>query len=852
MAADIIYTNSAQLWEGGESAMRESSNTLSNQHSQQPKVFRGGEKKVMKKSLSFLVAIALVFSMFTSAAFAADTTKTTEQKYNELVTAGVFNGFPDGQAHLDQTMTRAEAAKIIAILAGYKAGVTSPDAGFTDVVAGNWAKPYIDYAANLGIIQGVGNGIFDFNAQVTIQELAKLAVEALKALKVNVPAGEAVTGTVSDWAKDYVAAAVKAGLIPAQADYTVPASRELLVVASYFAYSALQQPTEIKVESVKAINKKTVVATFNVDVDAATKEDAFKVYTKGNQYALNYVDSVSVSGKTVTATLVDDLNDETTYVLATSGVKAAGLELTSAAATNEFTYAPQAAASIAFKSTTVADGDTVPVLVKDAAGNDISADFEIGDFDVESSDEGVVGTDLKAVNDDDADDAPEYAVVNVKLVDTKLETGNTIITVRETLQQPASIGVVTLENNFTKNDLELNKGETDTIIAQVLDKDGEDVDAPEITFTSQTPKVVSVDAELHTIKGISVGTATILVKAVYNGSTIYKTVTVTVKEAPKLTAIKVTAPASKLVIDSDIPQYVDVTLVDQYGNDYASDGTDSFNYQINKNNIALDENEVAIPQNTESADVNFANTKATASIKLLPGTVKGSATFKVSVNGTYTKSVTVSLVEKGEFAGYVAVASKTDLDINTADDAEADTAKITVYKKDKNGNYYADVTAAAGTLGVVELVEAEGNASGAINTNTTDEVTARAIGTENVVVKVDSAKVATLTFKVKNTTAGEVNKVVQSKSTLTVTTAETDLFTKLFGDATDGKGGAFVAYDQYGTRVVVEEADVAEINSSNKAIVDQDTLDVGKAGSVTLTIDVAGAIYTITVVVKEA
>ena len=71
----------------------------------------------MKKSLSLLVAIAMVFSMFASVAFAADATTTeltTQEKFDALKAAGVFTGYPDGTAGLTNEMTRAEFAKVLA------------------------------------------------------------------------------------------------------------------------------------------------------------------------------------------------------------------------------------------------------------------------------------------------------------------------------------------------------------------------------------------------------------------------------------------------------------------------------------------------------------------------------------------------------------------------------------------------------------------------------------------------------------------------------------------------------------------------------------------------------------------
>jgi len=256
--------------------MRNTSNSLftqATQKLQQPKVFRGGDKKVMKKSLSLLVAIALVFSMFSSMAFAADAALTTEQKYEALVKAGIFSGYDDGQAHLDKTMNRAQAAKIVALLAGYKEGVAVKDAGYTDLSGYGWAEAFINFASEVGVLEGKGNNKFDPGADVTIQQLATISVKLLKTAGVVLPAGEAVEGDVDAWAAADVAAVVKAGLIAKQDDYTVGAIRALLVEVTYAAQAALASAGELKVVSVAQTGAKKITVTFNKEVTAAQKTD---------------------------------------------------------------------------------------------------------------------------------------------------------------------------------------------------------------------------------------------------------------------------------------------------------------------------------------------------------------------------------------------------------------------------------------------------------------------------------------------------------------------------------------------------------------------------------------------------
>ena len=124
----------------------------------------------MKKSLSLLVAIAMVFSMFATVAAAATD---TQSKYNELKEAGVFRGTGDGSAALENEMTRAEFAGIIARLTGV---TSSGTAKFNDVPSSHWASKDIAAVAEAGYMEGTGNNNFAPSKNVTLQELIKVAV----------------------------------------------------------------------------------------------------------------------------------------------------------------------------------------------------------------------------------------------------------------------------------------------------------------------------------------------------------------------------------------------------------------------------------------------------------------------------------------------------------------------------------------------------------------------------------------------------------------------------------------------------------------------------------------------------
>ncbi|MBQ2942829.1 MAG: S-layer homology domain-containing protein [Clostridia bacterium] len=137
--------------------------------------------KNLKKVLALVMACAMLFTM-SSFAF---TDVAEDASYLEAVTMlsklGIINGYEDGTFLPDNTITRAEAAKVLvcALNAAEQAEGMVADEIFTDVPASHWAAGYVNYASNFGIIAGRGNGIFDPEAPVTYEEIVKMVVAML-------------------------------------------------------------------------------------------------------------------------------------------------------------------------------------------------------------------------------------------------------------------------------------------------------------------------------------------------------------------------------------------------------------------------------------------------------------------------------------------------------------------------------------------------------------------------------------------------------------------------------------------------------------------------------------------------
>nr|WP_154959357.1 Ig-like domain-containing protein [Paenibacillus xylanexedens] len=223
---------------------------------------QGGEKKVMKKILSVALSTAMAFSMFASVAF-GDTAVSPQQQFDALKAKGIFEGFPNGTAGLDQEMTRGQFAKVITKLLGLKE--VTGQLSYTDknYNAKNWAVPYIEAVTAAGIMQGkdTTKKIFDFNGKVTIAEMATILT---RALDLEVPAE--TNNNAPEWAKKDVQAAINAGLVDANANFTANASRQLLVGAAY----AVDQAQSLKVASYE-VSEAGKVVTFKISDGESVK-----------------------------------------------------------------------------------------------------------------------------------------------------------------------------------------------------------------------------------------------------------------------------------------------------------------------------------------------------------------------------------------------------------------------------------------------------------------------------------------------------------------------------------------------------------------------------------------------------
>ncbi len=178
--------------------------------------------------------------MFAGAAFTdqADI-KVDSDVVDTLVSLGVINGYTDGSFKPNDTVTRAEMAKMIYVLRTGNSDASAYNndkTTFTDI-NGHWAAGYIKYCQSLGIIAGQSATKFAPDQTVTAQEAAKM-------LLVTLGYDATKAGLVgASWASKTNALADENGLLDdVNTSFTGPCPRQY---AAQLIYNAIDTPTVV-------------------------------------------------------------------------------------------------------------------------------------------------------------------------------------------------------------------------------------------------------------------------------------------------------------------------------------------------------------------------------------------------------------------------------------------------------------------------------------------------------------------------------------------------------------------------------------------------------------------------------
>lgn len=103
----------------------------------------------------------------------------------DLAARGAVDGFPDGTFRPTETVTRAQAVKILYALSG--STPVSYLLPFPDVPEEQWYTEAVRWAASLQIVTGSTDGTFQPDAPLTRQDLAVLLVRFMQTMEQPLP-----------------------------------------------------------------------------------------------------------------------------------------------------------------------------------------------------------------------------------------------------------------------------------------------------------------------------------------------------------------------------------------------------------------------------------------------------------------------------------------------------------------------------------------------------------------------------------------------------------------------------------------------------------------------------------------
>ncbi len=136
---------------------------------------------------------------------------------NTLTDYGILNGYSDATFRPDQSVSRAEMAKILVLAFDLQ---SDTDVAFPDT-AGHWAQGYISTAAACGVTTGA-DGLYLPDDAITREQFV---VMLTRAAGLTMPADAEATAfqdadTISSWAKDATDIAAALGLVSGYSDHT--------------------------------------------------------------------------------------------------------------------------------------------------------------------------------------------------------------------------------------------------------------------------------------------------------------------------------------------------------------------------------------------------------------------------------------------------------------------------------------------------------------------------------------------------------------------------------------------------------------------------------------------------------
>jgi len=542
------------------------------------------KQKTSRKAFATTAAAVMAATAVTPVAAFAASTKFPDvpasgeyaDAINNLVGQGILNGFEDGTFKPNDPVLREQAAKILAT--ALKLDTTGTE-NYPDVSTDNWSYKYIVAVTKAGIFGGDENGKFNPFNNLTRQEAAKIIVQAFGFTgSTELTFGD--KANIQSWAVPYVKTAVANGILKGddQGNFNPNANikRGDFALMIQRALNAVENAKTPKVESVSAINAKTLEVKFNTAVDDTKAKIAVK---KGSVTTNVAKVTFSKDKKSAQIELASKLT-KGEYTVTVTG-------LTDKALTKTYTAEDEKVADINILSDkAIINGSSVEVRyeVLNQYGEDITKTTTLNSV-----------SSLGAVSADPSKGVLTIPIGSAKVGDTftlNLVHVDTAVSENATLKisDASVVSEVSIRSLYHETGKELTADETNisdyALVVDVTDQYGNKLTATEATrdllVRVSDTTVVSVDglnttnnkATFSTVKidgkdqtvlklsgGLKAGKSTITLISQYTGkSSSYE---VTVNEGLKVNTITLSQP--ELVVAGETVE-IPFEATDMYGN----------------------------------------------------------------------------------------------------------------------------------------------------------------------------------------------------------------------------------------------------------------------------------------------
>ena len=221
----------------------------------------------MRKVLSFVLVLSLVLGSFGFAfAAPADVEDTDyESAVEVLMGLGVVSGYPDGTYKPDNTVTRAEMAKLLIVALGLDTLSGASTSSFSDM-AGHWADNYVALATAKGLTKGYPDGTFKPDATVSFNEVITMIARALGY-------NDDFANNIGGWPIGYLELADDLDITD---DATADATRGNVAVLLYNALTVEVVRINDELDTVKT--GKRFIEKLGAELDTITIDDDVDIY----------------------------------------------------------------------------------------------------------------------------------------------------------------------------------------------------------------------------------------------------------------------------------------------------------------------------------------------------------------------------------------------------------------------------------------------------------------------------------------------------------------------------------------------------------------------------------------------